>query len=400
MPVRLTFYDGVDCIGGNKILLEDGATAIFLDFGMNFKAESMFFDEFLVPRNSFGLYDLFCLGILPPLRGVYRKDLEYPGIWDRFSSYPLFREVGLSGVLVSHIHLDHCGYLPYLREDIPIITSLTSALVGKVLQDTWGARNRLGEICYAAPRELRDGMLQTVQKAPLRQRPYKVAGTETVREEACEFWRNVYGSKKLNHCPLEAYGGEFEIGELLIRFWPVDHSIPGSGAFGIRTSLGWVVYTGDLRVHGRNAALTRQFFAEVAELEPLVLICEGTHLDVDDPLTEEEVASNCLEVVAQSEGLVVADFGPRNVERLLSFLRIAKETDRCLVLTPKDVYLLEALRAGGENIPDPSREERIALYVKPKARKERWEETLEGKLGSTKIVSPERIRKEPREYIL
>jgi ribonuclease J len=31
--VKLTFYGGVNEIGGNKILLEDKGTKIFLDFG-------------------------------------------------------------------------------------------------------------------------------------------------------------------------------------------------------------------------------------------------------------------------------------------------------------------------------------------------------------------------------
>ena len=68
MLVHLTFSDGADCIGGNKILLEDDETSLFLDFGTNFKAEGMFFDEFLDPRNNFGFYDLLSLDILPPLK--------------------------------------------------------------------------------------------------------------------------------------------------------------------------------------------------------------------------------------------------------------------------------------------------------------------------------------------
>jgi len=33
----LTFYGGVNEIGGNKILLEDKDTKVFLDFGKEFK---------------------------------------------------------------------------------------------------------------------------------------------------------------------------------------------------------------------------------------------------------------------------------------------------------------------------------------------------------------------------
>lgn len=138
MPVHLTFYDGVDCIGGNKILLEDGNTAFLLDFGTNFKAEGTYFDEFLNPRPTFGFSDLLALGILPPLKGLYRPDLEYPGIWDKYSGHQLFREVEVQGVLLSHAHYDHCGHFSYLREDVPVFTSLTSALTCKALQDTGG----------------------------------------------------------------------------------------------------------------------------------------------------------------------------------------------------------------------------------------------------------------------
>ena len=117
----------------------------------------------------------------------------------------------------------------------------------------------------------------------------------------------------------------------------------------------------------------------------MILICEGTHPGVERPVTEEEVGANCFDVVKRGSGLVVADFGPRNVERLLSFLEIAGETDRLLVLTPKDVYLLEALRAAGEpGVPDPYADGRITLYVRPKAVRQKWEDALLAGSGSAR----------------
>lgn len=49
MPVTLTFYDGTDCIGGNKILLEDGGAALLFDFGTNFSAEGRTSMSFFSP---------------------------------------------------------------------------------------------------------------------------------------------------------------------------------------------------------------------------------------------------------------------------------------------------------------------------------------------------------------
>ncbi|OIQ55880.1 hypothetical protein MOTE_23800 [Moorella thermoacetica] len=119
----------------------------------------MYFDEFLNPRPTFGFSDMLALGILPPLKGLYRPDLEYPGIWDKYYGHQLFREVEVQGVLLSHAHYDHCGHFSYLREDVPVFTSLTSALTCKALQDTGGGA-RLQEICYTVRRELKGGLLK------------------------------------------------------------------------------------------------------------------------------------------------------------------------------------------------------------------------------------------------
>ncbi|MGB9793354.1 MAG: exonuclease, partial [Desulfofundulus sp.] len=401
MSVYITAYDGADCIGGNRILLEDGDSALMLDFGTNFKAEGAFFDEFLQPRMTFGFSDLLALGLLPPLRGLYRSDLEYPGIWERYAEHPLYKEVEVQGVLLTHAHFDHCGHFTYLHRDIPIYASLTSAVICKALQDTG-----TGELCYVVPRELRDGLIRTTdyRRFSAVQRCYRVFGCESIGLDAASFWGQCDASRKLDCKPLQPCGWEAEIAGLAVHFWPVDHSVPGAGAYGIKTSAGWVIYTGDLRLHGKNAFLSRKFIAEAAGLKPIALICEGTHPETERPVTESEVASNCFDVVQKEGGLVVADFGPRNVERLLSFLEIAGDVGRRLVLTSKDVYLLDALRAAGETaVPDPFADERIALYLRPKAVRQRWEERLleeYRRCSSERLVDADAVKSDPGGYIL
>ncbi|MGQ9512739.1 exonuclease [Thermodesulfitimonas sp.] len=378
MVTALTFYDGVGCIGGNKILLEENGAALLFDFGTNFKAEGMYFDEFLGPRSSFGFADLLSLEILPPLRGLYRPDLEYPGVWERYADHPLYRQVEVLGVLLSHAHFDHCGHISYLRTDIPVVTSLTGAVICKALQDTGGG-NRLQEICYATPREFAGGVLKAVsyRNAPFVQRPYFVFGAGGAVPAVGDFWAQCDGSRALACRPLTFCNEEEEYGPFRVRFWPVDHSIPGAGAFGVKTAAGWVIYTGDLRLHGCRGALTRRFMVEAAALRPVVLICEGTHPATTEPVTEEEVCANALAIVRRAKGLVVADFGPRNVERLLSFLRVGAETGRQLVLTLKDVYLLAALHATGEpGVPSPFSDHRLCLFVKPRVTLRGWEKVL------------------------
>jgi ribonuclease J len=63
--VRLTFYGGVNEIGGNKILIEDKGTRVILDFGMSYSDRRKFFID---PTLSSGdERDLLEFGILPAI---------------------------------------------------------------------------------------------------------------------------------------------------------------------------------------------------------------------------------------------------------------------------------------------------------------------------------------------
>jgi ribonuclease J len=73
--VKLIFYGGVNEIGGNKILLEDKGTKIFLDFGQSFTFGSEFFTSWLQPRGLNGLGDYFEFNLLPKISGLYSKEM-------------------------------------------------------------------------------------------------------------------------------------------------------------------------------------------------------------------------------------------------------------------------------------------------------------------------------------
>lgn len=67
---RITFYGGVHEIGGNKFLIEDKGTRIFLDFGNQMGREKDYFSEYMQPRTFNGMGDLFEFGLLPKLEGL------------------------------------------------------------------------------------------------------------------------------------------------------------------------------------------------------------------------------------------------------------------------------------------------------------------------------------------
>lgn len=377
MPATLTVYDGTNTIGGNKILLEDRDTAVFLDFGMSFAHRSRYFEEFLMPRARTGLLDLVEMDLLPPLHGIYRTDMaDRAGrVWERAQRSPHYRTARADAVLLSHAHMDHSGYISFLDPDIPIVATSMTAYLAKAIQDA-GAHQFEGEIAYAVPRvEDEEGTIGAapIKDFPFVRRPYKIAGL--LSQDPTNFWNLSPSAKKGRRLPKQQLETADRIGRLPFRFYPVDHSIYGSAGIAIDTSAGWLVYTGDLRRHGREGASTEAFIKAAAALHPVALVCEGTNIMRGRGTTEEEALANCLREVRNAEGaFVVADFGPRNVERLLTFAEIARRTGRRLAITDKDAYLLTGMHAADPAIPTPATEPSLVVYRRALRQPHTWVE--------------------------
>ncbi|MDZ4247633.1 MAG: exonuclease, partial [Dehalococcoidia bacterium] len=391
----LTFYGGVDEIGGNKILLHDGGTRLFFDFGISYGRRKLFYEEYLNPRANAGLRDMLEMGLLPPLRGIYRDDLLEPDQWKAFSDRPGYEEMEVHGILLSHAHFDHSGYISFLNESIPVSTSLVTAVISKAIQDS-AKSDFEKEVCFTLRREYVCNLYQSVKNSPAKHRPFLVFSGGEIPQKTREFWEDIPGKRGLDCCPLKPAG---KIGNLPVRQFPVDHSIYGASAYAVETEAGWICYSGDLRFHGGAADYTRTFAEKAAALKPRVLICEGTRITDKNRVTEDEVYLNALDAVKRASGLVLADFGARNIERLLIFHRIAGETSRQLVVMPRDAYLLDKLSPVMDAVPTLEDSKDLLIYTDPKARLDTWEREIRGRLSS-RLIGAETIRKNQGNYIL
>jgi ribonuclease J len=379
MPATLTVYDGATTIGGTKILLEDGGAAVLLDFGTSFDARGRYFEEFLPPRSRAGLVDLIHMGLLPPLWGIYRTDMVDPAgrARERARRSPHFRELTVQAVLLSHAHMDHCGYISFLDPGIPIVSTAMTAYLAKAIQDA-AAHQFEGEMAYAIPKVAdEEGNIGSAppKDFPYVRRPYRVA--DAVPADPFDFWNLSPAADRGRYFPPQPLQVAADAAGLPVRFFPVDHSIYGAAAVAVQTSAGWVVYTGDLRRHGRHRDLTDAFVHAARALQPVALVCEGTNIDRPPGASEEQAFQASLQAVEHARGeLVVADFGPRNVERLLAFVEIARHTGRRLVITDKDAYLLWAMHAVDPAIPTPATEPTLVVYRRRLLRPDRWVEMV------------------------
>ena len=345
----LTFYGGVNEVGGNKILLEDKDTKVFLDFGMSFSQRGAYFDEFMSPRLSTGLKDFIEMGLIPDLQGVYRTDLLQ--MMDRDDT-----ETDIDAVLLTHAHADHADYISFLNENIPVYMGATCKLILEAIEQR-SARKFEREILSFKPRP------------------------SDRKEEPVD--RDIQTFRT---------GDKFKIGSLEVEPIHVDHSVPGAYGFIIYTSSGPVVYTGDIRLHGTNPKMTEDFVKKAIDVKPIALLAEGTRInDLESNESEQKVFNDCNSHVSKSDKLAIADFNFKDMDRLRTFYNIAKENDRKFVVDVKDAVYLEYLSKDPQlNVPKPD-DENIEIFA-PK--KSSWKKFEKEYLTGSNITTAEDIAKQ------
>jgi len=305
----LTFYGGVNEIGGNKVLLEDKGVRVFLDFGQSFTFGEDYFTDWLTPRAVNGLGDYFEFNLLPKIKGIYSKEQL------AFTDLP-YAKPKVDAVVLSHAHVDHMGHILFLDEKIPLYCGYGT----KIFIDS----------------------METTSNVDFGRHPYKTFRT----------------------------GHKIIIDHVVIEPIHVDHSIPASYGFIIHTSKGAVVYTGDLRVHGPRRDMTEEFVEKACEAEPVAMATEGTRMVEKERrknYSESQVEKLGNEVISKTDKMVfVARYG-RDTDRFRTFYNIAKNNDRKLVISPKTAHLLSRLvQDKSLHLPNPMKDENILVYYKRK----------------------------------
>jgi len=341
---RFTMLDGATTIGGTKILFEAGSSAqstrLLFDFGLSYATMGDFFEEFLTPRTSAGLTDYLVTGLLPK-RQFYRSDLVelLRGMRPELAAQ-LVGPGHIDACFITHAHVDHTGSISFLDETIPLYATPVTAAVLRAVEET--------QFTAGPENSLTDFIL----------RPNLGA--------------NKHGQRELTDLT-----GPVEFPDCRVTPFAVDHSIPGACAYLIEHDGGALVYSGDLRFHGRMGDVTRDTISRLAALHPDALIIEGTNLrsnegssDHDTAFhrhfkfwSEQDVETKAAEEVRQAHGLVIADFGMKDLDRLMTFQHVAHATGRRLAILPRDAYIVRLAQEAGYptiDLEDPN----LVLYVK------------------------------------
>lgn len=292
----LTIFDGVNEIGGTKILVEHGDELFFLDFGKQHGRWLEFYEyPFSLPKT---VDELIYLGLIPSPKSEL-KNLYTCFIGGEGSSIEGEGESKVVSCIFSHAHTDHTGYAFLLNRRIKLNFGLCS-------------------------------------------------------------WRIIearlnYGLKGNIECNYDGFGVEngnvhvFKSGDRIgdldadVIAFSVDHSVPGSYGFLIDLGDVRVAYTGDFRWHGPARNLTSIFVDKLRGFDVDFIICEGTQFSNVNSLTEFDVECEAKRLIKSSRRLIIVNLSPLDIDRLYTFFKVARNCNRLLVLNVKLAAILSRL---------------------------------------------------------
>ncbi len=204
----------------------------------------------------------------------------------------------IDGIIISHNHGDHIGLIDSTKEDIPLF-------IGKISAD--------------------------------------------VHNTICDFTSK--GKKIKAHKYLE-HEKPFNIKDIIITPFLVDHSAYDSYAFLIENNSKRILYTGDFRTHGAKGKLTEWFYKNPKINNADVLLIEGTNLYKENYIAETEIhlGKRAEEFMQQTKGNIFVLQSSANIDRLVQIYKAAKQTNRLFLV---DIFSANILAQMPSSIPNP-----------------------------------------------
>ncbi|RLA94864.1 MAG: MBL fold metallo-hydrolase [Deltaproteobacteria bacterium] len=209
----------------------------------------------------------------------------------------LFHHSGksITGVLLSHPHLDHYGLAGELPPDTPVYCGRAS----------W------------------DLMKATVQ-----------------------FSLNNYSLPEVRHFNDRE---KFKLGEFTITPYLMDHSAFDSYSFLISGRAVNVFYSGDFRGHGRKSRLLAKLPDLLPEIDALLM--EGTlvgNRNEEIQSSESDLEDEFVKVIDQTQGITLVTTASQNIDRLVTIFRAAKRCNRLFVIDFYTAEILDILKQYGK----------------------------------------------------
>jgi ribonuclease J len=234
----------------------------------------------------------------PQINKMTFPDLLREGILPAIDGVYANSAPDVKAVVLTHVHQDHTGLIGYIHPEIPIFTTT----------GTWA---------------LMDSMVPFVQTRTVISNRQTLSKNKPVR-----------------------------LGEMTVEAIPVDHSAPDAAALYIKGNGRRLLYTGDLRAHGKKGYLFEELIRRFSGKVDTLLV-EGT--TVGNPghacKSETELESDFLKVFRKQSGLAIIFCSGQNLDRIVAIFRAAKIANKTLVIDLYTAFVLHKLEVLSKSIP-------------------------------------------------
>ena len=171
--------------------------------------------------------------------------------------------------------------------------------------------------------------------------------------ETCRMLKNIaplttkFKTQNLNFKVLDK---TTKIGEFIITTHNIDHSIAGACAFEISCNNKTVLYTGDIRFHGRCKGKNKELIKNIRKIDYLIM--EGTTIN---RANQKKVFENTLvkrfEDEFKKNKLPLVQVSAQNIDRFVTIYKACLKTKKTFVIDPYSCYILELYEKNSEKIP-------------------------------------------------
>ena len=191
----------------------------------------------------------------------------------------------------------------------------------------------------------------------------------------------------------------FVVGDIKVTPYAVDHSCFGAVAFLVEADGKKLLYSGDLRWHGRKPGMIKSLVEEVGPMQIDALVMAGTHFGSKRPprKTEYQLEEEILEYIRSAPALVLASFSPIDVDRLVTYLKASMRGGRTFVADAYTAFVMQLVHKD-IGLPDPKSADCMKVYFNQHFER-RGVQKLKDMFSKNQITLPE-IVANPTKHVL
>lgn len=337
---KIRFYQGLDTIGGVILEIKYGKDRAFFEAGMVFNPSFDMFDSKVNKRKQF-ISDYLWTNDLPQIDGIYREQDIVNTNLKSAKDYE-----GKQAFFISHLHLDHMKMMGMIDPSIPVYISKNAQIIESALED-------VGQ------------------------------GVDTIRSNYNDMQEDT------------------QIGDIKVHRFILNDDSYQDYSFYIQTPDLKIHFTSDIFVYGKYFNNIKDEIKYINDTGVDILIPEGTTFwgDVDkdivveptytpnDLLTKDDTDKRLIDLIKQTDGLVVFNHYEREMSDVMDLLNYAQLSSRTLVFEPEAAYIANKFFNNKFNIIIPD-----TYRYKPKY--------LDEIITKSNVISKNDIINNPNKYLL